>query len=303
MKLHKSLVISLLAAGSLVTGSAQAQDLLFSATMGPKIANSNSVGFIYALGSQKETFGFLIHTITVVQNPAYTSWAISQSGPQPFENSYTNTVKIFSVDGKELKNVTGTFSSYPPNAYQVEVGVEPIEGGSFVLKTEVAADQRTGFQGSVDTAYYSRVQTDWLNTKPFPGPPQLGGYFNVSVSGTSTSPTGIFAAFKDNGTNYVADVYATDKAALTPPAPVPTITSDLGLLDLKRNKTIQPYATKANVPVKDYFAKGLPPGLKINPVTGEISGKPTTKGSFSASIGATPLVGSPFSDNKIFRVK
>lgn len=289
MKIHKSLVLNLLAVGSLITGSAQAQELLFNATMGPtdpQITNQIEAftGRIYPLGSQKETFGFLIHTTEKVETPRLS--AIFQT---------THSLKIFSVNGTELKNLTSTFRG--PTAFNdVEVEIFPLEGGDFVVDaSEVAKFYREAIYFSRDAGgnWVEKRRTS-LDANP---------YYTVGGFATGMSPAGILAYFKKEGNAVVAEVYATNKAALTPPAPVPTITSDLGILDLKRNKTIQPYATKANVPVKDYLATGLPPGLKINPVTGEISGKPTTKGSFSVLIGATPLVGNSFFNTKTFRVK
>lgn len=62
------------------------------------------------------------------------------------------------------------------------------------------------------------------------------------------------------------------------------ITSDLGELLLNIKKLMPRYVVTTNFSAKEYNAKGLPAGLKINKKTGVISGKASNKGSFPVRI-------------------
>jgi hypothetical protein len=64
------------------------------------------------------------------------------------------------------------------------------------------------------------------------------------------------------------------------------ITSDLGELIINTKKLMPRYAATNNFGAKEYMAKGLPAGLKINKKTGVISGKAKKKGSFQVQITA-----------------
>lgn len=67
---------------------------------------------------------------------------------------------------------------------------------------------------------------------------------------------------------------------------VSAITSDLSELIINTKKLMPRYAATNNFGAKEYMAKGLPAGLKINKKTGVISGKAKKKGSFQVQITA-----------------
>lgn len=315
MKLRKSLVLTLLAAGSLIMGSAQAQEKLFTAQMGTRLDNDASLyGEVHPLGNHKEIFGILIQSqqygTIAAPNPNPTPTDLDGDGDLDYNyNPYKQerTLKLFSVAGVELKNLS---SSLLPEADFDNPGFDiyPLGNGSFVLQVYgQPKDSRKKYLN--DHIYFSRVGTDWVETSRFKverrdkdgklpeGAIQYGTIFEDGIA-----PAGILAFFKTEGTSAFVDVYASNKAALTP-APEPQITSDLATLNLKTDKAMRPYATTANFPTTGFLAFGLPPGLKINPATGQISGKPTAKGSFSVVIGALRSGDGPILVTKGIRVK
>jgi hypothetical protein len=65
------------------------------------------------------------------------------------------------------------------------------------------------------------------------------------------------------------------------------ITSDLKETTIPRGKLMPRYVTTNNFGAKEYTARGLPPGMKINKNTGVISGKTKKKGTYNVTITAT----------------
>jgi hypothetical protein len=302
MKLHKSLILTLLAAGSLIMGSAQAQEKLFTAQMGTRAdTNASLEGSVYSLGSQKETFGILIHTEqrTYIPNPPvdYNGDGIPDYS-YGSSYKYDNTLKIFSVAGTELKNLSSVIPAGSDFNY-VSVEVRPLGGGGFVLQVYGAPKNYTG-KSLNDYIVFSRVGTDWVETNRFKvdssdkASIQDGGVFENGMS-----PAGMLAFFRNDQSAIVADVYTSDKAALTPAQ----ITSDLSTLVLKTDKAMKAYTTTASFPTTGFIAFGLPPGLKFNAGNGQISGKPTDKGTYSVVIGALRSGDGPILATKIIRVK
>lgn len=86
---------------------------------------------------------------------------------------------------------------------------------------------------------------------------------------------------------------------------LPAITSKLKPVNLKLNKKFN-HIVKANFKANGFTAKKLPPGLKINK-KGQISGTPTKKGKYTATIIATQKKGGVVvmkaTANKVFNVK
>jgi hypothetical protein len=67
--------------------------------------------------------------------------------------------------------------------------------------------------------------------------------------------------------------------------PVHGITSDLGMLSVKKGKEV-PYAVTTTFSATAFFASGLPDGVTINPSTGVISGKARKVGVYHVLLNA-----------------
>jgi hypothetical protein len=73
------------------------------------------------------------------------------------------------------------------------------------------------------------------------------------------------------------------------PVTVWGITSDLATMTLTNGVALSvPYALQANVAGARFQATGLPPGLKLDPQTGTLSGRPTRTGTYTATFTALP---------------
>ena len=79
--------------------------------------------------------------------------------------------------------------------------------------------------------------------------------------------------------------YGTLTLAVVTDASVPRITNDPGLLLGRQGYTFTPFTIMATgTPTPTYGASGLPGGLKVNPVSGVITGVPSTNGLFVANL-------------------
>jgi hypothetical protein len=73
------------------------------------------------------------------------------------------------------------------------------------------------------------------------------------------------------------------------PVTVWGITSDLATMTLTNGVALSvPYALQDNVAGARFQATGLPPGLKLDPQTGTLSGRPTRTGTYTATFTALP---------------
>ena len=81
------------------------------------------------------------------------------------------------------------------------------------------------------------------------------------------------------------------------------ITSDLSGMTLTNGVALSvPYALQANVAGARFQATGLPPGLKLDPRTGTLSGRPTRTGTYTATFTALPPRGDRMAAQKSFTV-
>lgn len=267
MKHQTSLVFSLLAAGSLIVGSAQAQEKLFSAQMGNKLVGDEENyyfnGDIAPLGSQKEIIGFLIRTS---QSTYSNNGGESRTEP---------ALKIFAPDGRMLKDLTYIFTK---NTYDYVDEINQFENGSFSIS--LLNDDSYG-----QTVFFSYTGTDWIETSRVQESfDNKVGIQDVSISDGDVGRPSAIAFFKIEGNAVIADVYTTNKEAL---APAPKITSDLSDLSLRKSKLMAVYSITANFETTGFTAIGVPPGLVFNSGNGQLSGRPTSKGYFSVVIGAS----------------
>jgi len=81
------------------------------------------------------------------------------------------------------------------------------------------------------------------------------------------------------------------------------ITSDLSMMTLTNGVALAvPYALRANVAGARFQAAGLPPGLKLDPRTGILMGRPARTGTYTATFTALPLRGDRMAAQKSFKV-
>lgn len=81
------------------------------------------------------------------------------------------------------------------------------------------------------------------------------------------------------------------------------ITSDLATMTLTNGVALSvPYALQANVAGAKFQATGLPPGLKLDPRTGTVAGRPTRTGTYTATFTALPPRGERMAAQKSFTV-
>ena len=87
------------------------------------------------------------------------------------------------------------------------------------------------------------------------------------------------------------------------PVTVLGITSDLATMTLTNGVALSvPYALQANVAGARFQATGLPPGLKLDPRTGTVAGRPTRTGTYTATFTALPPRGERMAAQKSFTV-
>lgn len=77
----------------------------------------------------------------------------------------------------------------------------------------------------------------------------------------------------------------------------PTITSDLSSISVPISQNITPYAVTTNFGANAFTATGLPKGMKINTLTGVITGIPTKKGTIIVRITASKKQGKLVTDS------
>ncbi len=125
----------------------------------------------------------------------------------------------------------------------------------------------------------------------------------TALTGTSTVPVSITVAQTSNAlihyrlvelVNGVATYFGVDQTFITPPTVAPAISNT----SLAAATTGIPYSVQltvsangGNVAPSSWSASNLPPGLSVNPLTGAISGTPTTSGTFSVGLSAANAAG------------
>lgn len=289
MKLHKTLIITLLAAGSLIMGSAQAQEKLFTAKMGNILDKdatySSSSVEVIPLGTPKQISGILVLTY---QNATDYSDEFS-----PISYKQAIALKLFSVTGTELKDFSSVLS--PGD----DVTIRPFANGTVVVQVE-SFNENEYYN---DYIFYSKVGADWVETKRF----AVDEYDEAAIQDGNVfedgnAPAGFLAFLKKEGEFVMVDIWTSNKAALTP-APDPKITSDLSDLVLKVGKPMPKYSTTTNFETESFLAFGLPPGVKFDTATGQIFGKPTEKGYYNVVIGASKRGAGAILATKNLRVK
>jgi hypothetical protein len=77
----------------------------------------------------------------------------------------------------------------------------------------------------------------------------------------------------------------------------PTITSDLSSVSVPISQNIIPYAVTTNFGANAFTATGLPKGLKIDAMTGVISGMPSKKGTYTVRVTASKKQGKVVADS------
>jgi hypothetical protein len=306
MEKIKSIMFPLLAAG--LMGMAHAQELLFTATLQDKLAGRDFiVGEIAPLTSQNKTIGFLVSV-----------W----QGDQGYEYDYVNNIYTdMYTDYKDRRSLLvlslegQTLQTLPTNTkYEQLENVELIpfgEGGFCVITDSTEFFDYVGGGGGYalrcrEMVFYDYSNGAWVEKKRI----QMNtsqtnwGPFDKdeSVFPKLANPTATFALFKDEGNKVVAEVYVANEQTLTP-APLPTITSDLSELAVKRGKVITPYATTTNFQTTGFSAVGLPAGLSIDPVSGVISGKSSARGVFNVLLVVSQAGGQPVVATKRISVK
>lgn len=102
------------------------------------------------------------------------------------------------------------------------------------------------------------------------GTTALSGSFTAQVTATNVAGTSVAATFTINVT----------------PTVVPGITSPTAATGTALVAFTATPIVATNPPITGYSASGLPPGLSVHPVTGVISGTPTTPGTFNATLTA-----------------
>lgn len=102
---------------------------------------------------------------------------------------------------------------------------------------------------------------------------------------------------------YPADLTLYQPAVISIPIEVLGITSDLSALTLTNGVAPRsPYVLQANVSRVRFKASGLPPGLRLDPRTGILSGRPTRSGTFTVTFQALQERGGQFAGQKTFTV-
>lgn len=288
-------MLPLLAAGSM--GMAQAQELLFTATLQDKLANRDNLeGEIAPLTSQNKTIGFLIGARQEDKYDEDGSWRDSENYKDQ------RILTIFSPEGKPLQALpTSTKYKYLDDVELLPFG----DGGFCVIAESYENDDYYTFASEV--IFYNYSNGTWSEKQRIVMQDGSGGEYGYpynkdkdeSVFPNLANPTATFALFKDDGNKVVAEVYVANKQTLTPPS----ITSDLSELSVKKGKAMTPYATTTNFTATGFSAVGLPAGLSIDPVSGIISGKTAAKGAFNVLLVVSQSGGQPVVATKRFVVK
>ena len=163
-----------------------------------------------------------------------------------------------------------------------------LSGTSVILNGDASANGITGvtyeFQYGLTTTYASTTA-------------------QTAITGTSTVPVSTTVTLTSNAfyhyrlvelVNGVATYFGVDQTFITPPTVAPAISNT----SLAAATTGIPYtaqltvsANGGNVGPSSWSASNLPPGLSVNPLSGLISGVPTTPGTFSVGLSATNAAG------------
>lgn len=304
MKLHKLFIATLLAAGSLMMSSANAQqEKLFSAQTASRLTSDASLyGSVIPIGSQNETLGLLIYTKQSGSEPVVPPSDLDGDGyTDYFTYKRNHSLKLFSITGTEIKDFASAI--FDPNDVSTSyssgwVSLYPLGNGGFGL--EQYWYSKSLKKNQHEYVFFSHTGSDWVETNRFKVDDSDNAAIQyIALFEDGMPPAGVFAAFRKEGDSVFADVYTTNKAALSPPQ----ITSSLDKLTTKLNKPMRVYTATTNFAATGFVMFGLPPGLKFSAASGQISGKPTEKGTYNVVIGATKAGGGLILANKTLVVK
>lgn len=300
MKLHKLFIATLLAAGSLMMSTAHAQEKLFTAKLGSRLTPDAYLdGSIVPIGNQNETMGLLILARQSGSEQVVPPSDVDGDGYiDTYISKHDISLKLFSITGTELQDFTSALPASSDVANYSYVSLFPFGNGGFGL--EIFWYSKSLMKNINEHVFFSYNGTTWTETLRL----KVDNDDNAAIQDIATfedgmPPAGAFATFKKEGDAVVVDVYTTDKAALSPPQ----ITSDLSTLRTKAKKRMRSYTATANFATSGFVMFGLPPGLKFNATSGQITGNPTAKGTYDVVIGATKPGGGLILANKKIIVK
>jgi hypothetical protein len=202
---------------------------------------------------------------------------------------------LFELAGdKKLKRTVALIGNWEWDGVVLEFDNVPIENG---VVLDGPSDDIPGQMGKsyrftlINKEKRIRLFIDGKEVANYPSAMKSLGFYAESFS-KNGNPS---AAHIDN-----VEVYYSDNAA-------GRIISDLSQLSVTKNKSVTPYAVRANFTAKNFTITGLPPGLKYSNTTGVISGAPSQTGTYKVSITAKKIQGGKVvksaTANKVFVVK
>ena len=191
-------------------------------------------------------------------------------GPQ---NVGVHTARLWSAAGVQL--ASATFSGETASGWQTVLFPAP---APIAANTTYVASYHTNGFYSADGNYFAGAHTSGPLTAPASG--GSGGNGVYAYGAASTFPASTF-----NSTNYWVDVLFSPSAGSN----APVINSALTASGSVGTPFIYQIAATNNP--TSYDASPLPAGLSVNTSTGQISGTPTTGGTFNVTLSATNAQG------------